>query len=162
MHPLPGCKVVSLWIVATAPWAWKTSFSSPSLLGMLSSLSSGSYIATISVDSLLIQFISRCKGICSVANLSIWTRFSSSENITVSFCFCASCKRCSQQPSILAKVRSKHFLISLRSLASFCQSSLVLLARFVICNDNSKQVIMESWKMSLTSLTLLRFRQICG
>ena len=30
-------------------------------------------------------------------------------------------------------------------------------ARFGICDDNSKQVIMESWNTSLTSLTSLRY-----
>ena len=44
-----------------------------------------------------------------------------------------------------------------KSLTSCCERSFILSVRFAICEENSKLVIKESWNMSLTSLTLLRY-----
>ena len=112
---------------------------------------------TVSGGFLVVRFVSRYGGSFSVVYLAIWTRLSSSQNTTMSSQFHASCKRFSQWPSIRVRVRAKHFFMFSKPLASFRERSLVVPARFAICDDNSKQVIKESWNTSSTSLTLLKY-----
>ena len=89
-----------------------------------------------------------------MANRAIWTRLSSSENTTVSPRDRAFCSRFFQWSSMCARVLVKQIFMWSKSLASCRERSLPLLGD---CEDSSKQVIRDSWKMLSTSLTLLRY-----
>ena len=65
--------------------------------------------------------------------------------------------RFSQHPSILVKCSLKRLLICSRSLALAGLTLFLLLTKAIISSAMPRQAIMDSWKMSSTSLRLCRY-----